>query len=147
MATKLNEEAQAEFKEGFALYDGNKDGRLESAELANALRWLGQNPSQSEINEILREYGSNNSMTIDGLFNYLGRKVVDDFDEKEIIEAFQVFDKDGKGLIGASDLRHILTNLGERLPEEQVEEMLRQAVGSGDGAINYEPFVKNMLKK
>ncbi|KAN0045373.1 hypothetical protein ACTA71_005750 [Dictyostelium dimigraforme] len=147
MATKLNEEAQAEFKEGFSLYDGNKDGRLEPAELANTLRWLGQNPSQSEINEILREYGSNNSMTVDGLFNYLGRKVVDDFDEKEIIEAFQVFDKDGKGMIGASDLRHILTNLGERLPEEQVEEMLRQAVGSGDGAINYEPFVRNMLKK
>ncbi|KAN0006974.1 hypothetical protein ACTFIV_005401 [Dictyostelium citrinum] len=147
MATKLNEEAQAEFKEGFASYDSNKDGRLEAAELANALRWLGQNPSQSEINEILREYGSNNQMTVDGLFNYLGRKVVDDFDEKEIIEAFQVFDKDGKGMIGASDLRHILTNLGERLPEEQVEEMLRQAVGSGDGAINYEPFVRNMLKK
>ncbi|KAM9982416.1 hypothetical protein ACTFIZ_006959 [Dictyostelium cf. discoideum] len=147
MASKLNEEAQSEFKEGFALYDGNKDGKLEAAELANALRWLGQNPSQSEINEILREFGSNNQMAVDGLFNYLGRKVVDDFDEKEIIEAFQVFDKDGKGMIGASDLRHILTNLGERLPEEQVEEMLRQAVGSGDGAINYEPFVRNMLKK
>ncbi|EFA76818.1 hypothetical protein PPL_09570 [Heterostelium album PN500] len=55
--------------------------------------------------------------------------------------------EDGKGLVGASDLRHILTNLGERLNEDQVEEMLKQAVGSGDGAINYEPFVRNMLKK
>ncbi|EGC32524.1 hypothetical protein DICPUDRAFT_81641 [Dictyostelium purpureum] len=147
MSSKLNEEAQSEFKEAFNLYDGNKDGRLEATELANVLRWLGQNPSPNDINDILREYGSNNQMTLDGLFNYLSRKVVDDFDEREIIEAFQVFDKDGKGLIGASDLRHILTNLGERLNEDQVEEMLRQAVGAGDGAINYEPFVRNMLKK
>ncbi|KAF2069547.1 hypothetical protein CYY_009138 [Polysphondylium violaceum] len=147
MSTKLNEEAQAEFKEAFTLYDSNKDGRAEPAELGNILRWLGQNPSSSEVAEIIRDYGSNGAITIDGLYNYLGRKVVDDFDEREIIEAFQVFDKDGKGMVGASELRHILTNLGERLPEDQVEEMLRQAVGAGDGVISYEPFVRNMLKK
>ncbi|EGG17628.1 MyoD light chain [Cavenderia fasciculata] len=147
MAAKLNEEAQAEFREAFTLYDSNKDGRLEAAELANVLRWLGQNPSTSEVNEIIKDFGSGGSMTVDGLFNYLGRKVVDDFDEKEIIEAFQVFDKDGKGMIGASELRHILTNLGDRLNEDQVEEMLKQAVGAGDGVISYQPFVTNMLKK
>ncbi|EFA76821.1 MyoD light chain [Heterostelium album PN500] len=147
MSAKLNEEAQSEFREAFTMHDSNKDGRLESAELAGALRWLGQNPTQADISEILREFGSNGQMTVEGLFNYLGKKVVDDFDEKEIIDAFKVFDKDGKGLVGASDLRHILTNLGERLNEDQVEEMLKQAVGSGDGAINYEPFVRNMLKK
>ncbi|GAM24814.1 hypothetical protein SAMD00019534_079900, partial [Acytostelium subglobosum LB1] len=145
--SKLNEEAQAEFREAFTLHDSNKDGRLEPAEIASALRWLGQNPSATDINDIIREFGGNGALTVEGLFNYLGKKVVDDFDEQELIEAFQVFDKDGKGLIGASDLRHILTNLGERLNEEQVEEMLKQSVGSGDGAINYEPFVKNMLKK
>ncbi|KYQ96928.1 MyoD light chain [Tieghemostelium lacteum] len=147
MASKLNEEAQAEFKEAFTLYDGNKDGRLELNELGNVLRWLGQNPNSVELNDIIRDYGSAGAMTLDGLYNYLGRKVVDDFDEKEMIEAFQVFDKDGKGLIGASDLRHILTNLGERLNEDQVEEMLRQAVGAGDGVIEYKGFVSNMLRK
>eukprot|EP01132_Coremiostelium_polycephalum_P011816 gene11816-14453_t len=147
MSAKLNEEAQSEFREAFSLYDSNKDGKLEQNELANTLRWLGQNPSATDIMDILKDFGANGSITLDGLFNYLGRKIVDDFDEREIIEAFQVFDKDGKGLVGASELRHILTNLGDRLNEDQVEEMLKQAVGAGDGAISYEPFVRNMLKK
>ena len=32
----------------------------------------------------------------------------------------QVFDKEGNGIISAQELRHILTNLGEKMTEEEV---------------------------
>ena len=32
-------------------------------------------------------------------------------------ESFRVFDKDGSGFLSAAELRHIMTNLGERLRE------------------------------
>ena len=32
----------------------------------------------------------------------------------------QVFDKDGNGFISAAELRHIMTNLGEKLTDEEV---------------------------
>ena len=67
--------------------------------------------------------------------------------EEEILEAFKVFDKDGNGFISAAELRHIMTNLGEKLTDEEVDEMIREADIDGDGQINYEEFVKVMMAK
>ena len=34
--------------------------------------------------------------------------------EKEFVEVFKVFDRDGNGLIRGAKLRHVMTNLGDR---------------------------------
>jgi calmodulin len=44
-------------------------------------------------------------------------------------------------------LRHVLTSIGEKLTEEEVDELLREADVGGDGRIKYEDFVKVMLSK
>merc|ERR1712151_427786 len=67
--------------------------------------------------------------------------------EEELIEAFKVFDRDGNGFISAAELRHVMTNLGEKLTDEEVDEMTREADVDGDGQINYEEFVKMMMAK
>lgn len=41
----------------------------------------------------------------------------------------------------------MLTNLGEKLTDEEVEEMIREADIDGDGQVDYEEFVKMMLVK
>ena len=53
----------------------------------------------------------------------------------------RVFDKDGNGFISAAELRHVMTNLGEKLTDEEVDEMIREADIDGDGQINYEGSV------
>ena len=40
-----------------------------------------------------------------------------------------------------------MTNLGEKLTDEEVDEMIREADIDGDGQINYEEFVKMMMAK
>jgi len=42
-------------------------------------------------------------------------------------------------------LRHVMTNLGEKLTDEEVDEMIREADVDGDGQVNYEEFVKMMM--
>ena len=49
-----------------------------------------------------------------------------------------MFDKDGNGFISAAELRHVMMHLGERLGNDEVEEMLKAADITGDGHINYE---------
>ncbi len=46
-----------------------------------------------------------------------------------------------------AQLRHVMTNLGEKLTDEEVDEMIREADVDGDGQVNYEEFVKMMMAK
>ncbi|ELW47266.1 Calmodulin [Tupaia chinensis] len=65
----------------------------------------------------------------------MARKMKDTDSEEEIREAFRVFDKDGNGYISAAELRHVMTNLGEKLTDEEVDEMIREADIDGDGQL------------
>ena len=49
-----------------------------------------------------------------------------------------LFSQDGNGFISAAELRHVMTNLGEKLTDEEVDEMIREADIDGDGQVNYE---------
>ena len=50
----------------------------------------------------------------------------------------RVFDKNNDGLISSKELRHVMTNLGEKLSEEEVDDMIKEADLDGDGMVNYE---------
>ena len=67
------------------------------------------------------------------------RDTVDDF-----VEGLKHFDKEGNGLISAVELRHLLTGLGEKMSEEEVEQLIHGKEDS-QGNINYEEFVKMVL--
>ena len=56
----------------------------------------------------------------------MSKKMKESDSQEEIREAFKVFDKDGNGFIYAAELRHVMTNLGEKLTDEEVEEMIRE---------------------
>ncbi|KFR15358.1 Calmodulin, striated muscle, partial [Opisthocomus hoazin] len=72
----------------------------------------------------------------------MARKMRDTDSEEEIREAFRVFDKDGNGYISAAELRHVMTNLGEKLTDEEGDEMIKEADCNNDGQVNYEEFVR-----
>ena len=65
--------------------------------------------------------------------------------EQELLEAFKVFDKNGDGLISAAELKHVLTSIGEKLTDAEVDEMLRE-VSDGSGEINIKQFAALLSK-
>jgi len=115
------------------------------------------------INEV--DADGNGNIDFPEFLTMMARKMKDTDSEEEIKEAFKVFDKvwqfccgarrnaqsllknrkDGNGYISAAELRHVMTNLGEKLSDEEVDEMIREADVDGDGQINYEEFVKMMV--
>jgi len=55
---------------------------------------------------------------------------------EEYCRGFQVFDKDMTGFIGVGQLKYILTNLGEKMSDDEVEELLK-IVDTSSGQVNY----------
>ncbi|KAJ3353102.1 hypothetical protein GGF32_003204 [Allomyces javanicus] len=149
VADQLTEEQIAEFKEAFSLFDKDGDGTITTKELGTVMRSLGQNPTEAELQDMINEVDADGNGTIDfpEFLTMMARKMKDSDSEEEIKEAFKVFDKDGNGYISAAELRHVMTNLGEKLSEDEVDEMIREADVDGDGQINYEEFVKMMMSK
>lgn len=66
----------------------------------------------------------------------MARKMKDTDSEEEIREAFKVFDRDNNGFISAAELRHVMTSIGEKLTDDEVDEMIREADQDGDGKID-----------
>lgn len=56
----------------------------------------------------------------------------------------QVFDRNGDGFISASELRLVMTNLGEKLSDSDMEEMFAEADVNRDGKIDYEGNLRNI---
>ncbi|CAH1445745.1 unnamed protein product [Lactuca virosa] len=145
----LTDDQISEFKEAFSLFDKDGDGCITTKELGTVMRSLGQNPTEAELQDMINEVDADGNGTIDfpEFLNLMARKMKDTDSEEELKEAFRVFDKDQNGFISAAELRHVMTNLGEKLTDEEVDEMIREADVDGDGQINYEEFVKVMMAK
>ena len=58
-------------------------------------------------------------------------------EESEILDAFQVFDQTGSGTISVAELRHVMSTLGEKLTEDEMDEMMREFNILSDGTIDY----------
>eukprot|EP00210_Caulerpa_lentillifera_P002209 g2123.t1 len=148
-AENLTDDQIAEFKEAFALFDKDGDGMITTKELGTVMRSLGQNPTEAELQEMINEVDTDGNGIIDfpEFLSLMAKKMKDCNNEDELKEAFKVFDKDGNGFISAAELRHVMTNLGEKLTDEEVDEMIREADVDGDGQVNYEEFAKMMMAK
>ncbi|KAK7397304.1 hypothetical protein VNO78_18472 [Psophocarpus tetragonolobus] len=147
MKEALREEQIGEFLEAFCLFDKDGDGCITVEELSTAIRSLDENPTVEELQIMMNEVDTDGSGTIEfGEFlNLMARKMKESEAEEELKEAFRVFDKDHDGYISASELRSVMRTIGEKVTDEEVEQMVKEADLDGDGLVDYEEFVRMML--
>lgn len=67
--------------------------------------------------------------------------------EEELRNAFKFLDKDGNGTVSLEELRVIITQLGDKLSDEEVHEMFSKADVNNDGQLDYEGISISILMK
>ena len=99
----LTEMQKAEFHEAFSLFDKDGGGDITVAELSDVMKSVGQNPTQIELDEIIKMVDEDGSGTIDfdEFLILMARKLKESDTEDELFEAFRIFDTESNGLIRA----------------------------------------------
>nr|XP_044251767.1 neo-calmodulin [Drosophila takahashii] len=131
-----------EIREAFALCDPQNTGRISPEDLGAVMRALGQNHTESEIYRY--------SEALEG--NFFGFITLEDFIElmtkiykmmehvDHLKAAFNIFDYDKDGYISHSEMRTVFTNLGQKMTDEEFDDVYRQIDVDGDGVITWKDF-------
>jgi len=141
-ADHLDCESIGRYQDAFVKFDADADGVVTSVEVGQIMRSIGQNPSEAEIQEMVNLVDKDGTGSID-LPEFLMMMTLKDEaenSEDDIREAFKVFDGDGNGYINRQELAMVMMNIGEKLSNEEIQEMIDDADIDGDGQINYEEF-------
>jgi len=131
-----------DYKKAFDMFDQNKDGFIDHAELLQVLKSIGHNPTHSELLDVFRDVDKNNDGKIEFReFLYLMRQsmVVD-----EITAAFNLIDLDKTGKVGLKEIKHLMAMIGESLSDAEIKAIIKVADGDGDGYITQQEFAQAM---
>ena len=144
---RIPEEVLSEYKDLFDSYDKNKTGEIERKEMKIILKKLGKNGTQEEIDEIWRAMNkieSDSTISFDDFKEFINRfnLTKNSMSTDDIINAFEIFDRNHDGTISINEFKHILMDLGQKLSEEEVEEIFQDIDFNEDGKINYREFVE-----
>lgn len=116
-----------EYRDIFTLFDKDNSGSITKDELLGVMRSLGQHARVDELQDMLDEMDLNKDGTVSfdefvdimTSINQNQQETSAEQEEKELRDAFRVFDKHNCGYITASDLRAVLQCLGEDLDEDE----------------------------
>lgn len=146
MMANFTEDQIVEFQEAFSLFDSRNDGKISVSLLGNVLRALGQNPTEAEVRKCCNQFKPEERITFEvflPILQAISKNRCTDQAE-DFIEGLRHFDKDGSGYISSAELRHLLTTLGEKLTDDEVEQLLNGQEDS-QGNIHYEDFVRAVM--
>lgn len=155
------------------MFDSRGDGKIHVAQIGDALRALGQNPTESDVKKFTHQHKPDERISFEvflPIYQAISKSRTSDTAD-DFIEGLRHFDKDGNGFISSAELRHLLTTLGmasrmhslfdrcrrsvrfycdarivagEKLSDEEVETLLAGHEDS-QGNINYEDFVRQVM--
>jgi Ca2+-binding EF-hand superfamily protein len=117
-AENFSKERLADLQEGFELYDPERTGQLPIEHLPRVARACGANPTESEIITFLENF-EEDFIDFTGFCEFISDHT-HEVNEADLKKQFKVFDRAGTGKIVASELKHALKSIGDRLSEDEV---------------------------
>ena len=148
MVDELSEEEKKDFQLAFNLFDKERTGQIAPKTLGSIMRSLGQNPTESELQEMVNEVDvdGNGTIDFDEFLIIMAKTPKDNDSEDKLIEAFKVFDPETTGELNVPQLRDILANLGQKFSEEDINQLIKDADPKEEGTVQIHDFVKMINK-
>ena len=139
----INETEVEKLWQAFSVFDVDGSGAISASELQEVMESLGQNPSSTELREMIKEVDLDHSGSID-FDEFKALMISRQGDSKSRLKlAFQVFDQDNSGQITVEEMRGIMNKF--ELTDAELDAMVKEVDVDGDGAIDFEEFCQLAL--
>jgi Ca2+-binding EF-hand superfamily protein len=135
-------------KDVFNYLDSQKQGTIDLKDLGTALRCLGLNPTECEVQELQEESLNNNSRISLDEFTRLSGKCKQNCvtNKEEVLKFFRSLDKHADGYVDTKELRIALCNAGEPLQDREVDLVYKEFGVSEEGRIKIADLVEGLFK-
>jgi len=154
MSFEITDQQKEEFRAAFDIFvEDSEDGTISTKELGKVLRMLGQNPSEQELQEMVDEVDEDGSGTIDFdeftqmMSKQLAAEALEQIPErpeKELAEAFRIFDKNCDGYLDFDEIKAVLDTVGEKFEEWEIKHFIAEGDKNDDGKMDYEEWIDIM---
>ena len=139
-----------EIKEAFNLFDTDKSGTIDVQEFKDALNNLGLDDNNGAFVQLLDNIDANKSgkVDFDEFVNLLTVHGSDLTTKEDLERVYTYFLGDDKGdKIDINHLRDVCELLGEKLSDEELEEMIFRADVDKDGKVSFDEYYNIMTYK
>lgn len=137
------------FQRQFNLYDKDQSGTIPTEMLADCLRMCGQVPLEAEIPKLQKDADLEGKgvVTFDDFWKALQLCLLEARTQHDLKEAFRTFDPDERSTISQHEMRYILTTMGDKLTDEEmnlfIEEMKTEV--DTEGNLVYLDVIQKLL--
>jgi len=130
---------ETEWKETWYLFDDRKTDKVSRADFIHIIRSLGRKHTEQEITDITKHMSD--PVTLSEFLEYM-RKPYTGPTEDDLLTALRAFDGNNSGYLRQSELVSLLTTLGEKMSEEEVQLVMKDVKTDHEGRINIEEFAR-----
>ena len=139
-----------EYKEAFDMFDKDGSGTIDVGEIVKIMKNFGYPIKKSEAQRMISEIDDNGDGELDfEEFVTLMEKqtnYVDQTEEELVLTAFKSFDKDHDGKITNHEFKYLLTQMGDKFTDEELNLLFQESDLDINGTLDYQDFI-NFWKK
>uniref|UniRef100_A0A336MCJ4 CSON015064 protein n=2 Tax=Culicoides sonorensis TaxID=179676 RepID=A0A336MCJ4_CULSO len=135
-----------DFQEAFNIFDDLGDGKINHKMVGECLRTLGLNPTEADLKKILEQFTNDDRISFEifiPIYEALSKKK-NTYMSEEFVDELKQFDRDGIGKISALELKHHLMSMGDKLKEDEADQLLA-GLEDENGRVNYEELVRMVM--
>lgn len=136
----MTREQIGEYRDAFKCFDLNANGTLSTKELKQAMRMLGSNPTDQQVQQLVnaKDFDGDGTINFEEFVNIIEEQNSIHEDEN-LFTIFGVFDPEDNGYIGGATIIRSLQSLTD-VPAEEIQEILQKAQITDDRKIGMEEF-------
>lgn len=145
---EIPNEIKEEIKDVLDLFDGEIQGKIPSNKLKLAMKALGLEPTDDEVNNILKELDKNNEgfITSDNFTKKMSEKMLEINQAEEMKKAFKLVVDEETQKITFKSLQKAVRDINKDMKDDEILQLIQEADKDKDGAIGEDDFLKVLVK-